>query len=188
MASHKSIHEALDNLVNKLENLQAEKSSQIEDAGKLSANLDRLAELIANLEVQSSRENKLVQKFEVIINQLDRLVKEPLVRSESERGDLEFTLRKIIAGTRTVGQVIEIIANSIQLMFDSIIKTFNDFKVTTASQGTRSSNSSSLDLARVLEPMNTLLRTLVNNMEKKSDPEIKVNTDETRDVSSDNRT
>lgn len=126
------------------------------------------------MEVQRSSENKLAQKLEIIINQLDRLTKEPLVRSELEKMDLELTLRKIIAGTRTVGQVIEIIANSTQIMFDSIIKTFNDYKVTTTSQSSRSSKSNPLDLAKVLEPMSTLLRSLANNMGKK--PETTINT------------
>jgi|OM-RGC.v1.018329284 hypothetical protein len=178
----KPIHEALDDLVEKLESLQAEKSGQIEDTGKVSASLDRLAELIADLEVQRSRENKLTQKLEVVINQLERLTKEPLFRSEAQKKDLELTLRKIIAGTRTVGQVIEIIANSVQIMFDSILKTFNDFKVT-ANQNTRSSKINSLDLARVLEPMNTFLRSLATNIEKKSNAESTASSEDTPGVS-----
>ncbi|MGB9803418.1 hypothetical protein [Desulfofundulus sp.] len=170
MSYEKPIHKTLDDLVEKLENLQAEKSNEIEDTGKVSASLDRLAKLIADLEVQRSRENKLTQKLEVIINQLEHLTREPLFRSETSKMDLELTLRKIIAGTRTFGQVIEIIANSAQLMFDSILKTFNEFKLTT-NQNNRSSKSNSLDLAKVLEPMNTFLRGLATSMEKKSDTE-----------------
>lgn len=168
MPSEKPIHETLDHLVNKLENFQAEKSSQLEDVGRISNSLERLAEIIADLEVQRSRENKLTQKLEVIINQLERLSHKPLERAEAGKKDLELTLRKAIAGTRAVGQVIEIIANSAQIMLDSILKTFNDFKVTTTA-GSEISGSKAItapDLSRLLEPINTLLRSLASEEKK----------------------
>ncbi|WP_027718353.1 hypothetical protein [Desulfovirgula thermocuniculi] len=173
MPSDKPIHETLDHLVNRLESFQAEKSSQLEDVGRISNSLERLAELIADLEVQRSRENKLTQKLEVIINQLERLAhRQSLERAEVGKKDLELTLRKAIAGTRAVGQVIEIIANSAQVMLDSILKTFNDFKVTTAGGPAVSTGRTitSPDLSRLLEPINAFLRSLISE-EKKTVPE-----------------
>ncbi|MBE3589050.1 MAG: hypothetical protein IMW93_11005 [Thermoanaerobacteraceae bacterium] len=168
MAADKPLQETLSQLLERMETLHAEKNNQMEDAGKVSASLDRLAELIADLELQRSRENKLAQKLEILANQMDRLVKEPPVRTDTDKRSLEHTLRSIIAGTRTVGQVIEIIANSAQVMFDSIIKTFNEYKVSTA-QGTRNAKTS-LDLARVLDPINALLRNLASQENKENTP------------------
>ncbi|OAT81338.1 hypothetical protein [Desulfotomaculum copahuensis] len=160
--TEKPLHETLDTLVTKLESIQAEKSNQMEDAAKITSNIDRLAEAIAHLEMTRARENKLAQKLDILTGQIENLTRLPYRGAPVAQKSLESTLRTLITGTRTVGQVIEIIANSIQLMFDSIIKTFNDYKVTTSGTVERGDKSNSLDLAKILDPINTLLRSMAD--------------------------
>jgi len=164
LGTDRPLHETIDSLISKLEAIQSEKNYQLEDAAKITSNIDRLAEAIANLEMTRARENKLAQKLEVLTGQMEALTRSSYRGERSNVRSLESTLRTLIAGTRTVGQVIEIIANSAQVMFDSIIKTFNDYRVSTTGASERGGGEKTshlaTDLTRLLDPINTLLRSL----------------------------
>jgi len=120
------LQEALQRLLERLETVQAETDARLEDAAKVAASLDKLAEVVANLELQRSQENKLLSKLENLARQLANLDREK--KEKVPKKGFERSLRFFVAGTKTVGQIMEVIANSMQIMMDSIAQAINELR------------------------------------------------------------
>lgn len=119
------LQEALQRLLERLDTVQKETGAVMENAHQIAAGLDKLAEVVANLELQRSQENKLLNKLETLawqLEEIDRRQAEKPVKKGFER-----SFRTLIAGTKTVGQVLEIVANGVQVMVDSVAQALNEF-------------------------------------------------------------
>lgn len=119
-----NLEEALERFFDRLETIQTQTNTRVEEVTKVAASLDKLAEVVANLELQRSQENRLVNKLETLAAQLEEL---EWKEKPSGKG-LERSFRTFVAGAKTLGQVIEIIASGVQTMMDSVVQAINEYR------------------------------------------------------------
>lgn len=119
------LQEALQRLLERLDAVQKESGAVMENAQQIAAGLDKLAEVVANLEFQRNQENKLLHKLETLAHQLEKI--DSRQAEKPVKKGFERSFRTLVAGTKTVGQVLEIVANGIQVMMDSIVQALNEF-------------------------------------------------------------
>ncbi|MEW5898818.1 MAG: hypothetical protein AB1652_06550 [Bacillota bacterium] len=125
VSTNHMLQEALRRLLERLDTIQKESDAVMENAQQIAAGLDKLAEVVANLEFQRNQENKLLNKLETLARQLEKI--DSCQAEKPVKKGFERSFRTLVAGTKTVGQVLEIVANGIQVMMDSIVQALNEF-------------------------------------------------------------
>jgi len=125
VSTSQSIEEALQRLLARLDAIQQESEAGIEKAHQVAAGMEKLAEVVAKLELQRSQENKLLSNLEALAWQLERI--EGRQAEKPVKKGFERSFRTLVAGTKTVGQVLEIVADGIQVMVDSVTQALNEF-------------------------------------------------------------
>ncbi len=124
--TNNSLAEVLQRLLERLEAIQAQTSARVEEAAKIAASLDKLAEVAANLELHRNQETRLINKLETLASQLEKL--EFGRKAKPSQRKFEQSFRTFIAGAKTVGQIMEMVANSVQTMMDSIAQAVEEFR------------------------------------------------------------
>lgn len=160
--SSRQLGEAMERLAKRVEQLQREKTVNMEQSTRAVAALDRISEILVDLEAQRAREKVLAEKFACIVGKLDRVT--GMSRGEKSGDGVEKTLKKVINGAKVTGQVIEIVAGGFQGMLDSITTVVKSDQV--APESARSENTGGaggMDLSSIIKPMNSLVQALVNS-------------------------
>ena len=146
----------LEQLVTKLESIHSQKSSELDQVSGVLGNMDKLVDIISRVELQRQAEHQLNEQLDKLNEVMENLSgQQQIARREVP---VEETLRKIIKGVKVTGKVMDIVAGSLGVMFDSIVATVK----TSERQGaTRSTKE--VDLASVLAPLGSLLQGLLSS-------------------------
>jgi len=152
------VEDLLEGLVQKIERMSREKEKDLEDSRRALASIDRLVVAMKQLEYQKRREKIVAQKVAYLQKRLERT-------SGQDRGSLETkslteTVNRILSGAKATGQVIEIVAGSLQAMIETV-KTVIKSQSTGARGGATPGEPKGTDLAALLKPVNALLNSLI---------------------------
>jgi hypothetical protein len=128
-----NLQEPLQRFFERLEAIQAKTNLKLEDAAKVTAGLDKLTEIVVSLELQRNQENKLLSKLETVSDQLEKLACGGNAGVKTPKKGFTPSFRAVVAGTKTLGQVMEIIADSVQTMMDSVLQAINEFRMSSSS-------------------------------------------------------
>ncbi|AEF92981.1 hypothetical protein Desca_0076 [Desulfotomaculum nigrificans CO-1-SRB] len=147
----------LEQLVSRIENAYAQRSSELEQVSGVLGNMDKLVDVMARVEMQAIAERQLNEKLE----RLNLLVEKLAAREAAATKEIsiEETLRKVIKGVKVTGKVMDIVAGSLGIMVDSIsaaVKSDGAADTTRGKTGTES-----VDLASVLSPIGSILQGLL---------------------------
>jgi hypothetical protein len=114
----------LQRLLERLDAVQKESGAVMENAQQIAAGLDKLAEVVANLEFQRNQENKLLHKLETLAHQLEKIdsrqAEKPVKKGLNDLFAPSLPVQKRWSGAG-------IVANGIQVMMDSIVQALNEF-------------------------------------------------------------
>lgn len=162
----------LEQLVSRMENIHSVRSNELDQVSGVLANMDKLVDILSRVELQRAAEYQLNEKLSRISDVMEKIHgQDQRTRSEVP---VEDTVRKIIKGVKVTGKVMDIVAGSLGVMFDSIVSTV---KVPERQNATRSTNKDQVDLAAVLAPLGGLLQGLMgvdtSDTTKQSKPEDK---------------
>ncbi len=152
------VEDLLGGLVQRIERMSREKEKDLEDSRRALASIDRLVVAMKQLEYQKRREKIVAQKVAYLQKRLERT-------SGQDRGSLETkslteTVNRILSGAKATGQVIEIVAGSLQAMIETV-KTVIKSQSTGARGGATPGEPKGTDLAALLKPVNALLNSLI---------------------------
>lgn len=145
-------------LVDKAERLQAENTKDLEESAQVMANLDKLTKLVSNIEAQKDTQEKLASAVESIIEKVDQvLVQQNLTIKETGKKDWQGTFKKVVKGTRITAQVVDVVANSLDVIIDTVLKIYQRRDHLNLDNA---KTNSEVDMAAVLKPINTVLQAL----------------------------
>lgn len=160
----------LEQLVSRMENIHSQRSNELDQVSGVLGNMDKLVDMLSKVELQRAAEQQLNEKLSRLNDVVETLHGQQAVsRNEVP---VEETLRKIIKGVKVTGKVMDIVAGSLGVMFDSIVTTVK----VPERQGTTRSSKEQVDLAAVLAPLGGLLQGLLgaepldNNQTKQGKP------------------
>lgn len=153
------VEDQLEGLVQKIEKLNRSKSEEFEESRRALASMDRLIEAMAKLENQKKREKMLARRMAYVHERLERTTGSN--RGFDEVKNLSVAFNKLLGGAKTTGQIIEIVAGSLQVMIETIKAVVKSQPTPTRGTST-AGESKGVDLAGLLRPINTLLNSLVS--------------------------
>lgn len=151
--------EVLEGLIEKTDSLNRQKEEELKKVQQVLASMDRLNENILRLEYQKKREKILSQKVAHIYHQLERTTGAD--RNMEEVKSLSIMAGKFLNGVKVTGQIIEIVAGSMQVMLDTVSGVLKNQSSMTRGH-TSAGEARGLDLASLLKPVNVLLNSLVS--------------------------
>lgn len=153
------VGDALEGLVQKIERLNREKNEEIENTRQALASMDRLTEAMVKLQKQKRREKLVAGRMAYIHQQLEKAASGSH-RDSFETKSLVDAVNKLLSGAKATGQIIEIVAGSLQVMMETVRNV-----IKSQSAGTRGyappGEARGVDLAALLKPINILLNSLV---------------------------
>lgn len=165
----------LEQLVSRMEQIHFQRSSELDQVSGVLGNMDKLVDVLSRVELQRQAEYHVNDRLDRLNEVIEKLSNEDAISKKEI--EVEETLRKIIKGVKVTGKVMDIVAGSLGVMFDSIAATV---KAKERQGNTRSANrGDQVDLASVLAPLGGLLQGLFNaeqmdsNQAKQSKPEDK---------------
>lgn len=147
----------LDQLVTKLESIHSHKSSELDQVSGVLSNMDKLVDIVSRVELQRQAEYQLNEQLAKLNEVMENLSGQQQAANRREI-PVEETLRKVIKGVKVTGKVMDIVAGSLGVMFDSIVTTV---KTPDRQGGARSTKE--VDLASVLAPLGSLLQGLLSS-------------------------
>ncbi len=169
--SSRQLSETLDLFIKKLEQLQLDRTKKMDQSSRAVASLDRLAEILVELERLRAREMVLTEKFDIINKKMESI-------SGTDRGDLAGVglidvMKKVINGTKATGQVIEIVAGGFQDILESVNNVIKSEEVAQEQENGQRGGSGvrGLDLSAILQPMNSIVQALVSQKSKEESKE-----------------
>ncbi|MFZ5632211.1 MAG: hypothetical protein ACOY40_05125 [Bacillota bacterium] len=163
------VESVLEELIQKIEKLSREKNEEIEESRRTLASMGRLTEAVTRLEYQKRREKAMAQKIAAIYSHLERTSGDTTQSSAKSPGQV---FNGILNGAKATGQVIQIVAGSLQVMIESVIAVIKNQK----SAGTRNDSpaggaAKSIDLVELLKPINSLLNSLASKSQAPAQPD-----------------
>ncbi len=149
-----NVTDTIEKLLARIESYQKEKSLDVERAHEMFNKLDQLVQTLSRLESQRSTEARLTEKLEVMTKHIDKVLQEHDKREKQV--EFEETVRKVLHGAKITGKVIETVASSANVMFDTIAHLLKDeYKGNSLKQKTANEE---FDLATLLKPLNSLIQ------------------------------
>ena len=164
------VGDVLENYVKRIEKLSEEKNEEYERYCLVIGSIDRLSEALSRLEYQKRRERAMAKKIARAYSYLER-------GSEAEEEgipstkSLTETIHGVLNGAKATGQIIEIVANSIQVMMETVVSVVKNQSFGNRSQ--TQGESKGLDLVSLLKPVNAILSSLVSKQQPPEQPETK---------------
>ncbi|MCL6610065.1 MAG: hypothetical protein K6T66_00845 [Peptococcaceae bacterium] len=161
------VEDLLEGLEQKIEKINRQKRDQLEETRRSLEAMNRLIEAVRQLEYQKRREKSMARRAAVIYDRLEKA-------SGSYRGSFETrsitdAINKILSGARTTGQVIEIVAGSLQAMMEAVRMALKN-KPAAARSSSTPGESKVADLSALLKPINTLLNSLITKPQEPVSP------------------
>lgn len=164
ISTSRHLSETMEKLMQKLDSLKVEGGSDVRQTARISAALDNLEEMLAQVERQRTNETKLMQKFEHLMSRVEN-VNGSLQGETQSKKNMQETFSTIIKGTKTLGQVIEVIANTAEVLVESIYNVINENQSALMEDESNTKTQKQLDLSGILQPINDLVRGLAAKKE-----------------------
>lgn len=159
--SSRQLSETLDLLANKLERLHQEKTLNMDQSSRAVASLDKMAEVLVELERLRARELILAERFSTVSEKLEVITGDS--RGGATSAGLVDVLKMVTNGAKVTGQVIEIVAGGFQNILDSVNKLFvSDVNTGQSNSQSGSRGAAAFDLSSILQPMNSIVQALVS--------------------------
>ncbi|MFZ5597236.1 MAG: hypothetical protein ACOY31_09535 [Bacillota bacterium] len=167
------VGELLEGLVQKLELLNREKKEEYEKSVRAMASLDKLDQALVRLEYRKKREKEVAQRISRIYKRLEGARDD--VDGDYEDRDINDIVIGILNGVKTAGQIIEVVASSLQVMVDTVSGVLKSQKGGPRGQAEEAGGDNGIDLLSLLKPVNAILNTLTanNKAEKIVEPKTK---------------
>lgn len=159
ISTSRHLSETMEKLMEKLDSLKVEGGSDVRQTARISAALDNLEEMLAQVERQRTNDTKLMQKFEHLMSRVEN-VNGSLQGETQSKKNMQETFSTIIKGTKTLGQVIEVIANTAEVLVESIYNVINENQSALMEDESDKKTQKQVDLSGILQPINDLVRGL----------------------------
>lgn len=164
ISTSRHLSDTMEKLMEKLDSLKVEGGSDVRQTVRISAALDNLEEMLAQVERQRTNESKLMQKFEHLMSRVEN-VNGSLQGETQSKKNMQETFSTIIKGTKTLGQVIEVIANTAEVLVESIYTVISENQSAQMEDETNTKIQKQVDLSGILQPINDLVRGLAAKKE-----------------------
>lgn len=156
------VGDVLEGLIKKIERLNREKIEEYERSRRALSSLDKLTEAMSRLEQHKRREKLMARKIAQVYGCLERgtgTEAEGKIKTKS----LSETVSGMLNVAKATGQVIEIVANSLQVMMETVTGVIKN-----QSSGTRGyshNESKGIDLLSLLKPVNAIVSSLISKQQ-----------------------
>lgn len=165
-------YSSVEQLLDKIEKMQVKESIDNDNTEKIIVALDRLTEAAARMESQRKEEMQLAAKLDTLALTMEKAFTSKGFEERPGQG-VEKTLRKIIRNTKLIGQVLAIVATSVQLAVDSVGTVLHSDKSNEQPVPSSAQAKTQADLALLLQPLSALVQGLVDEkMKKEAAPEV----------------
>lgn len=154
------VGDVLDGLLKKIERLNREKIEEYERSRQALKSLDKLTEAMSRLEQHKRREKLLARKITQVYGCLERGTEE---EGKIKTKSLTETVSGVLNVAKATGQVIEIVANSLQVMMETVTGVIKN--QTSGTRGYNHNESKGLDLMSLLKPVNAIVSSLVSKQQ-----------------------
>ncbi|WP_031516442.1 hypothetical protein [Desulfofalx alkaliphila] len=146
------LNETLERLLDRIESYHAEKHHDVHQSSLVFDRLDKLVQSMSRIESQQSSERILSEKIDEVTKHIDKI----MTQQAKQEKQLEFedTIRKVLHGAKITGKVIETVASSADVMFNTISHLVKD----DGKGKKQKANTEELDLANLLKPINSLIQ------------------------------
>lgn len=168
------VGDVLEGLIKKIERLNREKIEEYERSRRALSSLDKLTEAMSRLEQHKRREKLMARKITQVYGYLERGTE---VEGKIKTKSVSETVSGMLNVAKATGQVIEIVANSLQVMMETVTGVIKN-----QSSGTRGhlhNESKGLDLLSLLKPVNAIVSSLISKQQS-PDPADATRTPETK--------
>lgn len=166
----------LNMLEEKIKEWELPKKEEIEQTEKLIASLERLEELLAQVESTLKLKSALNEKMENLVVQIDRLAlsgegKQSLKKASAV--PLEETLTKIISRAKLASRVLDALASGLQMSLESAgkLRVKEEEEGRDAEQkegqGDKRGIKEQMDLQAIFQPLGTVVQNVVEEKLKK---------------------
>lgn len=147
----------MNSLVNQAKQMEAKQSRSLAEAADVLNNLDKLAQLVSNIEAQNEAQKKLAEAADSIMFKMNQLAQsDALVKKQR---DWKGSFKKVVNGTRVMAQVVDVVANGLDLVVDAAVKTAQ----MSGKRSQTDQDEKQNDLYRnLLNPMNMMLQSILN--------------------------
>ncbi|MEW6424204.1 MAG: hypothetical protein AB1523_05570 [Bacillota bacterium] len=167
----------LNMLEEKIKEWELPKKEEIEETEKLIASLERLEELLAQVESTLKLKSALNEKMENLVVQIDRLALSREGKQSLKKASalpLEETLTKIISRTKLASRVLDALASGLQMSLESAGKLRVKEEEEEGrdaeqkeEQGDKRGIKEQVDLQAILQPLGTVVQNVVEEKLKK---------------------
>ncbi|MFZ5632213.1 MAG: hypothetical protein ACOY40_05135 [Bacillota bacterium] len=168
---------SIERLINRMEGLYEQQSVENDRMENMLSLLGRLSEILVRMEEVKNFEAELNKKIDLLNKSLENTVniQENLLRDQE---GMDKTFSRVVDGVKMFGQILSIVAASVQLTVDNIGTVLkNPSQTDNAADKTQVARTQA-DLASMLQPVSTLVKNLVE--EKIKQQEQAVDRDEAR--------
>jgi uncharacterized membrane-anchored protein YhcB (DUF1043 family) len=155
-ANQKRLNETLERLMDRIDSYHREKHDNVQQAAEVFAKLDTLVKSVSRLEAQESAEAKLATKIDEMTRNIDQIIKTQ--QKQEKQVEFEDTLRRVLHGAKITGKVIESVASSADVLFNSVSRMLKDGSSNTPAYRQTSSSNENFDLSSFLKPLNSLIQ------------------------------
>lgn len=161
---NEKFNSTLEQLLNKIEKLQIKESIDNEHTEKILTVLDRLSDGLEHMDDKRREEEELINRLDVMARSMEKLFGGRDIEIQSGEG-MEKTLRKIVHGVRVFGQILAILATSVQLAVDSVGSVLGSKNSESIIPNANQAKTQA-DLAMLLQPLTSLVQGLVDEKMK----------------------
>lgn len=161
---------SIEKLVGSMERMYEQQVMENDRMENMLSLLGRLSEMVRRMEEIKGFESELNQKLDLLNKTLERTlgIQENLIRGQE---GVDTTLFKVVGGINTFGQILSIVAASIQLTIENIGSVLNKNPAKTEAGDGYRPEGVTPDLNVVLQPLNTLVKGLAEGkMRQQNNP------------------
>ncbi len=163
---NEKINNTMEQLLNKIEKLQIKEKAENENTEKVLLIMQRLTDELGRMEIKRKEEEELLGRLDIMANNMEKVFGPKGVEIQSNDG-LDKAIKKIVNSIKIFGQILAILATSVQLAVDSVGSVLSD-KNSEAAIPNAAQAKTQADLALLLHPLTTLVQSLVDEKIKKS--------------------
>lgn len=160
------ITSTLESLTQKVESLENEKGANFQSTAEVVGALDKLVKKLDQLGNQQAAERDLAGKLERVLGRVEKLLEQQPRSFEAKQAEIEDTLKKGLRIAKLSGQIVEILAGSLQVAVDAIVKLIREQNGTVGTKAS-SENTGQPDLSNLLSSISKFIQELAPDAKKK---------------------
>jgi hypothetical protein len=177
---NEKLNSTLELLLNRIEKIQIKENVDSENTEKIITAMDRLSEGLEYMDGKRREEEELISRLDLMARSMEKLFSDRDIEMHSSEG-IEKTLRKIVHGVKVFGQILAILAGSVQIAVDSVGSVLGNKNSETLMPNSSQAKTQA-DLAMLLQPLTSLVQGLVEEKMKNSAQSIADEGDSGKDV------